>query len=135
MSFFKFLGLSVVPVPSPFPVIKTQDKRQAPDKPDNIVYYANQAFVQSEDTEARTFEDTRYLGQADRSGQITRTDEAIMERYGLDKERYMKLKPIWAAGVSAQVAARSFRGKRGYSSRTLDKFWSAFSEASNPSPR
>jgi hypothetical protein len=128
------LGLEVVPVPCPFEIKAADRAKPVQDKPDNLVYYANRAFVQSEDPATRTFEDTRYQGQADRSGTVTRTDERLIERDGLDKERYMTLKPFWASGVSAQAAARNFRGKRGFSSRTLDKYWAAFSEAATPPP-
>lgn len=126
------LGLVVVPVPSPFPVQAKDKKERTPkDTPDNTVYHAGLAFVQEWD--GLTVTDTRYNGQGARSAAVTNTDKRVIDRDRLDEEKYRTLKPYWAAGLSAEATAKTFRGQRGFSARTLDNYWKAFVEA-DPSP-
>lgn len=123
------LGLRIRPVTTPFRTKKPEQEKVVNDTPDNIVYHSGRAFVQTEDIGTMTVEDTRYAGQGQRDAAIGQADELAVIKYSLDGERYRTLKPYWAAGISARQTARSFRGKRGYSPRTLDVYWKAFAEA------
>ena len=102
--------------------------------PDNVVYHAGLAFVQEEDSVSMTVTDTRLTSGVDRSPNVTPREMSACRSQGLDEERYRELKKVWAEGVSAVSASRMYHGKRGYSSRTLDKYWAAFSEAETPPP-
>lgn len=136
----KLFGLDREPVPHPWsrPAAPVPDKPRATrqEDPDNLVYHAGRAFVQ-EAVDEHVFEDTLYGGQGVRSALVETADKEALYDAGLDEERYRLLKPYWAAGVSARDAAKAFRGKRGFSPRTIDKYWRVFNQVQsqkNPSP-
>lgn len=46
-----------------------------------------------------------------------------------DIEKAAILKPLWAQGLSAEQAASSYKGQRGYGKRTIAGYFAAFSAA------
>lgn len=100
--------------------VKPERKKPAATTPDGVVFHAGRAFVQSQPEET-VFEET--FVNSLRSSRI-RKGEA--ESAGLDPVKYAELKTLWASGLSAIMATRQLRGKRGYGLRTLEKYWAAF---------
>ncbi|MBX2927036.1 MAG: hypothetical protein KF852_04310 [Saprospiraceae bacterium] len=92
--------------------------------PYNVVYHAGRAFAQQE-VETNVYEDTRILSGSGRSAVIGATERRTVEEQ-FDTAKYAELKALWAAGQSAATAAATFRGRRGFGLRTLEKYWSAF---------
>jgi hypothetical protein len=71
------------------------------------------------------------------SANLTEEDLQEIRRRKLNKAKAEKVKPFFAAGSSAKVAARNFKKGEGFGARTLDDYWAAFNSAIrefNPSP-
>lgn len=64
-----------------------------------------------------------------RDPRLTDRDKELLEAEGLSELVAAKVKPLWAKEYSAQRAANVFKGIRGYSDRTLDKYWKIFNKA------
>ena len=64
-----------------------------------------------------------------RDPQLIDRDKELLEKAGLSELVAAKVKPLWAKEYSALRAANVFKGIRGYSDRTLDKYWKIFNEA------
>lgn len=64
-----------------------------------------------------------------RNPQLSDRDKELLEAEGLSELVAAKVKPLWSKEYSALRASEVFRGIRGYSDRTLKKYWSVFSRA------
>lgn len=71
----------------------------------------------------------------DRNTKKLKSDVEIREvqqaiQAGLNEKKYRKLKPYWAQGFSAAKCANIHKNERGYSRRTVEKYWSFFNGVS-----
>lgn len=64
-----------------------------------------------------------------KSGELTKLDIIILTDKNLDKVKAMEIKPLWAAGLSIAEVVMSKRRRRGFSQRTVAKYYSAFTSA------
>lgn len=60
---------------------------------------------------------------------LTASDRQVIRDRRLSESKAIAVKKYWSKGVSAKIAARSIN-QRGFGVRTLEKYWSAFNEAS-----
>lgn len=111
------------PVECPWQSQKTKPQRSGATLPQNVVYYQNRPF-ESRQIDDGVYEDTRIMqGGTPRSARIMQGE---VESKAFDPAKYAELKKLWAEGMSAAQAARTFKGRRGYGERTLETFWAAF---------
>jgi len=125
------------PLDHPFvPVVKKPVvKNKAPEKkPDNIVYDAGQrAYTRIETPDG--FEDNIWTGvSGQRSETMTDRDFKMVKERRLKETVYRELKPYWAAEYSAAKMSKQMKGKRGYSQRSVENYWSAMNAAAIPLP-
>ena len=64
-----------------------------------------------------------------RNPELTQMDIIVLTDKNLDKLKAIELKPLWAAGLSITEVSITKRGKRGFSKRTISKYYSAFASA------
>lgn len=114
---------------------------QTPDKPattarqmpDNIRTIAGQVFVHRDTLDG--FEEELFVRQTgQRDARLTRHDIDSLTLAGLDQDKAVRLKALWAQGLSAQKAALKCQGERGYKARTVEKYFAIFNREASPLP-
>lgn len=60
---------------------------------------------------------------------LTDLDRQLLQEKDLNELKAIRLKPLWAKGLSSQVVAEDIsRTEKGYSWRELKKYWAVFNE-------
>lgn len=125
-----FLGLdydnNLDTTPSPFKKKKWTKKNTKVDNPDMTwTPITGQAYVKEDVQDGRKWTKDGHveLGQL---GQLDTTEREYVQSVNLDIDKASTLKPYWVGGYSAYKASKQFPGKRGYSQRTIEKYWAAF---------
>ena len=124
--------LSPTPISHPFSAKTVVNAIE--EVPDNLRYTGSgKAYVQT-DTDTG-FVAEAWTGQTgQRIGQMTKADFDILKDRRLKETKYRKLKPFWASNYSARRAAIELRSNRGFSQRTIEKYYSAMNAAASPLP-
>ena len=121
----------------PLPKEKVSPKVSArPRLPDNVVYdKAFQNLVrQTWDADKNGFEMSVFKvsdKNADKfTDNLVDNDYALLEEKALDALKAVRLKPLWAKGLSSQIVSEDLsRNERGYCWREIKKYWAVFNEA------
>jgi hypothetical protein len=78
------------------------------------------------------------------TGEVTDLDRQLLAERDLNEIKAVRLKPLWAQGLSSQAVSEDIsRSERGYSWAELKKYWAVFNESAkinsddgeNPLPR
>jgi hypothetical protein len=118
--------------PTPTKAAPTPTKSKLP----NDVHYdkAFQNLVRQQyDFENNVFELSVYK-VADKStdkivSDLTDLDRQLLQERDLNEMKAVRLKPLWAKGLSSQSVSEDLsRNERGYSWREIKKYWSLFNE-------
>lgn len=120
----------------PLPKERKFSPTSRPKMPDDVLYdKAFQNLVrQTWDIDKNSFEMSLYKiadKNADKfTPELNDMDYGIIQEKELDPLKAVRLKPLWAKGLSSQVVSDDLsRGERGYSWRELKKYWAVFNEA------
>lgn len=120
----------------PLPQERKIPKGAKPKLPDNVLYdKAFQNLVRQEwDNDKSSFELTVYKvtdkNHDKFTDELNDIDFALIQERSLDAIKAIRLKPLWAKGLSSQVVSEDLsRNERGYSWAELKKYWSVFNEA------
>lgn len=67
--------------------------------------------------------DSKYIND------LTDRDRQLLQERDLNEMKAVRLKPLWAKGLSSQAVSEDLsRNERGYSWREIKKYWSLFNE-------
>lgn len=128
---FESLFGDIRPIECPFEEKPDKVRRTYP-KPDT--YFAGIPFNYVRDTEPDVYEEIRIgHGQTGRTSQLSEIEKETLAQQ-FDPAKYAELKSVWAKGLSAAQAAQIYTGRRGYSLRTIEKFWSVFNSIGEETP-
>lgn len=120
----------------PLPKERKLSPTSRPKLPDDVLY--DKAFKnlvrQSWDIDKSSFELTVYKvadKNADKfTDELNDMDYALVQEKGLDALKAVRLKPLWAKGLSSQIVSEDLsRNERGYSWAEIKKYWAVFNEA------
>lgn len=98
------------------------------DTPPNLVYHSGRAFTQVDNRDG--FEADIYTNTQTKDGQLTDRDIELITAKKLDISKAARIKYFWALGLSAANCAKQFT-ERGYSERTISKYYSVFNSEAN----
>lgn len=122
----------VVPLPKERKLLTAQ----RPKLPDDVLYDKSfrNLVRQTWDIDKNSFELSLYKiadKNADKfTDELNDMDYALIQEKELDPLKAIRLKPLWAKGLSSQVVSDDLsRAERGYSWRELKKYWAVFNEA------
>lgn len=119
----------------PLPNVKTKSpapKKVQPRKPDNLVTLLDgKDYIRIDNLPDNEFEyDSSIV--PDSTGRMSTyypaVDDVIVRHYGLDKDKYQVLKPVWARGKSYRAAGKdpAVKNLKGCGQRKRADYWKAF---------